>query len=558
MKAIRVSQVGGVEQLKYDTIPVPQVSKENEVLIKNQYSGINFIDIYHRTGLYKLETPFTLGREGSGIVESVGSQVKSVKAGDRVCYFSPNSYAQFTLAPEGSCFRLPDNVDFQSGAAYTLQGLTGHYLIRSTFPLNNTHYCLIQAGAGGLGQILIQMAKIVGAKVITTVSSKEKEEICRSLGADHIINYTETPDFASIVKSFTPGGKGVDVVYDGVGLSTWMQSLKSLKPLGYLALVGNASGPVPPIDPLLLSANGSLFVTRPTLVDYLREPGSMQKRMEEIFSWVESKKLTLNNQIVLPLEKAGEAHTLLETRKSTVLNFIGFAFCQNENYTFTGKFTPDSLTIPKVNDISGDCVTILSRESGMYIVSYNITLKNVVGADITGIVLRGPAPEKQTSGALKLFLTRSGSPNEVITNTTYKTYGSTRILPNTLEFNYIPSILPTITSPDNKAPSKSNIYLILDTKTGGEDPVSRCQLYFVPSVVPEDSSHTQSSSDTTTPSPTQTSTPTPTQTNSEDNLGESGSGPATKTPTDPEDSGASLLETSTFFAILVLMLSIAL
>ncbi|GAM17120.1 hypothetical protein SAMD00019534_002950 [Acytostelium subglobosum LB1] len=315
MKAIRLHAPGGPRQLVFEDVAVPSV-KSNEVLVQNEVIGVNFIDTYHRTGLYKLELPATLGREAAGKVVAVGDALKSqLKVGDRVTYFSPASYAQFTAVPESSVFCLPPTVDYESAAAYTLQGLTAHYLVRSTFKLESKHTCLIQAGAGGLGQALIQMAKIIGAKVITTVSTPEKEALVRSLGADHVINYKDLPEFSSKVRELT-GGKGVDVVYDGVGASTWFQSLKSLRTLGCLCLVGNASGPVPAIDPLLLSANGSLFITRPTLVDYLREPGEMQQRCTEIFQWIADGKLTLSSKTVLPLDSASQAHEILESRQS--------------------------------------------------------------------------------------------------------------------------------------------------------------------------------------------------------------------------------------------------
>ncbi|KAF2077983.1 hypothetical protein CYY_000707 [Polysphondylium violaceum] len=316
MKAIRCHKNGGVEEMKYEDIPIPSIGKDNEVLIKNEFIGVNFIDTYHRSGLYKLEAPFQLGREGSGVVSAVGAGVTSFKVGDRVCYFSPNSYAQYTLVPQANVYAIPENVGFKEAAAYPLQGMTAQYLIKSTFKLDASHTCLIQAGAGGLGQLLIQMAKNVGATVITTVSNKEKEDIAKSMGADHVINYTEHPEFASIVKQLTKDGKGVDVVYDGVGKATWQQSMLSLKPLGMLCLVGNASGPVPPIDPLMLSANGSLFVTRATLFDYLREPGSLQARLKDVFDWVSQGKLKQTIQDIIPLQDAAKAHTILESRQT--------------------------------------------------------------------------------------------------------------------------------------------------------------------------------------------------------------------------------------------------
>ncbi|EFA78493.1 putative quinone oxidoreductase [Heterostelium album PN500] len=320
MKAVRIHATGGPKQLVYEDIPVPTV-KPNEVLVQNECIGVNFIDTYHRSGLYKLELPAILGREGSGKVVAVGEQATNLKIGDRVTYFSPNSYAQFTSVPQHNIYVLPDGIDYETAAAYTLQGLTAHYLVRSTFALKSGDTCLIQAGAGGLGQALIQMAKIIGAHVITTVSTPEKEQLVRNLGADYVINYRDVPEFSGKVRELT-NGKGVDVVYDGVGASTWMQSLKSLRPLGYLCLVGNASGPVPPIDPLLLSANGSVFITRPTLADYIRQSGEMQSRCKEIFQWIADGKLKLSSKTSYPLERVSEAHEALEGRTSIGKNFI--------------------------------------------------------------------------------------------------------------------------------------------------------------------------------------------------------------------------------------------
>ncbi|EGC38601.1 hypothetical protein DICPUDRAFT_96862 [Dictyostelium purpureum] len=319
MKAVRILATGGSDKLVYESIAKPLITKETDVLIKNHFSGVNFIDTYHRSGLYKVQLPFIIGREGSGVVEQVGEKAGSkFKVGDRVCYFSADSYAEYTIVPEAAVVKLPDTVDFKTGAAVPLQGMTAHYLVRSTFKLDDSHTCLIQAGAGGLGQILIQMAKIIGAKVITTVSTEEKEKICKDLGADVVINYaqgTNLQELSKLVKQAN-GGVGVDVVYDGVGQSTWNQSLLSLKPLGMLCLVGNASGPVPPIDPLLLSTNGSLFLTRPTLAHYIAKPGSIEYRMNEIFEWASSGKLKISDPTIIKLENAKEAHDLLESRGS--------------------------------------------------------------------------------------------------------------------------------------------------------------------------------------------------------------------------------------------------
>jgi len=282
--------------------------------VKNDAIGVNYIDIYHRSGLYKLPLPAILGREGAGSVEAVGEDVTNYKVGDKVAYISGGSYAEYNAVPTTATFKLPENVSTKDGAALFLQGLTAHFLVRSTFPVNSSHTILVHAGAGGLGQLVIQVAKHVGAKVITTVSSEEKAAIVRKLGADHVIIYT-TQDFVAEVNRIT-NNVGVDVVYDAVGLTTWKGSLDSLKSLGYLVLCGNASGAVPPIDPLLLSPKG-LFLTRPTLASYIATPEAFESRCKELFDWAAKKVIQLQEPTVLPLSKVAEAQDLLGSRKST-------------------------------------------------------------------------------------------------------------------------------------------------------------------------------------------------------------------------------------------------
>jgi NADPH2:quinone reductase len=315
MKAVRIHATGGPEVLKYEDVEKPTAGL-GLVVVKNEASGVNFIDIYHRSGLYKLALPLILGREGAGIVESVGEGVTDVKVGDKVAYhLTPGAYADYTAVPASKLYKLPDNVSTKEGAALMLQGLTAHYLLRSTFPVNASHTILVHAGAGGLGQLVIQIAKHLGAKVITTVSSDQKAAVVRSLGADHVIIYT-TQDFLTEVRRIT-NNQGVDVVYDSVGLDTYKGSMDSLKPLGYLVLCGNSSGAVPPIDPLLLSEKGSLFVTRPTLANYTATREAFTERCRELFDWASQKIIKVSEPTAFPLSKAADAHEFLTSRKST-------------------------------------------------------------------------------------------------------------------------------------------------------------------------------------------------------------------------------------------------
>jgi NADPH2:quinone reductase len=315
MKAIRIYQYGGPEVLRYEDTAVPEPGP-GEALVQIHVSGVNFVDTYVRSGLYKQPSfPITPGAEGSGIVAKVGPNVTDVRVGDRVAYAtSLGSYAEFASVPSWKLAVLPQSVDFQAGAAIMLQGLTAHYLTTSTFPLKAGQTALIHAGAGGVGLLLIQLAKKIGATIIATAGTAEKAALARGAGANETIVYS-SQDFEAEVKKMT-NGKGVDVVYDAVGAATWEKSLNSLKPRGYLILYGNASGPVPPFDPLVLM-KGSLFVTRPTLVHYAASREEVQWRSSDLFAWLSSGEIRLKHDFVYPLADAALAQADLEARKTT-------------------------------------------------------------------------------------------------------------------------------------------------------------------------------------------------------------------------------------------------
>jgi NADPH2:quinone reductase len=315
MKAVRVHKYGGPEVLAIDDIPVPE-PKAGEARVKVEAIGINFIDIYQRTGLYPLQTPFTLGSEGAGAVDAVGNGVTEVKKGDRVAYaMVPGSYAEYATVPAWRLVPVPANIDAKSAAAIMLQGMTAHYLTHSTYPLKQHESALVHAAAGGVGLLLIQLAKMVGARVIGTVSTEQKAELAKQAGADDVILYTQT-DFLTEVKKLTDG-KGVHVVYDSVGATTFDKSLDCLRPRGYLVLFGQSSGPVAPFDPGRLAAKGSLFLTRPTLAHYALTRAELLQRSGDLFSWIESEKLTLRVDSTFPMAEAAEAHRQLEGRKTT-------------------------------------------------------------------------------------------------------------------------------------------------------------------------------------------------------------------------------------------------
>ena len=315
MKAIRVQSYGGPEVLKLEDIPIPE-PKPGEARVKIEASGVNFIDIYQRTGLYPLNTPFTLGMEGAGVVDAVGAGVTEVKPGDRVAYaMVSGSYAEYAAVPAAKLAPLPDNVDSKSAAALMLQGATAHYLTHSTYPLHVGDAALIHAAAGGVGLLLVQVAKMRGARVIGTVSTDAKAQLARQAGADELILYTQT-DFLAETQRIT-GGAGVHVVYDSVGATTFEKSLDCLRPRGYLVLFGQSSGPVAPVDPAKLAGKGSLFLTRPSLPHYIADRAELLKRAGDLFDWIASEKLNLRIDNVFRFSEAAEAHRLLESRTTT-------------------------------------------------------------------------------------------------------------------------------------------------------------------------------------------------------------------------------------------------
>ena len=314
MKAIVVHKTGGPEQLQFEEIDFPTLGS-GEVLVHVHFSGVNYIDTYHRTGLYPVEPPFTPGMEAVGIVEAVGSKVTEVAVGDRVAYaMCRGSYAEYALVPAGQLAPVPDGVSDEIAAAVPLQGMTAHYLTHSTWPIKPGDTCLVHAAAGGAGQLVAQMAKIRGARVFGTTSTQEKAELARAAGCDEVILYTEQ-DFAAEVKRLT-GGKGLDVVYDSVGASTWDKSLASLRPRGMMVSYGNSSGAVPPFSPLVLSQKGSLFLTRPTLAHYTSTREEVLARCGDIFGWLAEGKLRVHIHKVYPLADAAQAHRDLEGRKT--------------------------------------------------------------------------------------------------------------------------------------------------------------------------------------------------------------------------------------------------
>lgn len=315
MKAVVADPLGGPENLKCMELPVPQPG-EGEALIKLEATGVNFIDVYFRSGFYKApESPVKLGNEGAGIVAAVGKGV-DLPVGQRVAYaMARGSYAEYAAVPARVLVPLPESVSFEQGAAVMLQGMTAHYLTHSTFALRSGNVCLIHAAAGGAGLLTVQMAKIAGATVIGTASTRDKANIAQEHGADHMILYTEQ-DFVTEVKKITKN-VGVDVVYDSVGKSTFHKSLDCLKPRGMMVSFGQSSGGVGEIDPLILSQKGSLFLTRPSLANYISDPAELQWRSSDIFKWIAAGRLKVRVDRVYPLCDAAHAHRDLEARKTT-------------------------------------------------------------------------------------------------------------------------------------------------------------------------------------------------------------------------------------------------
>lgn len=315
MKAIVVENTGGPESLVYQDHETP-APKAGEALVKLEAVGLNYIDVYHRTGLYPLPRPFIPGMEAAGTVEALGEGVSEVAVGDRVAYaMYPGAYAEYAAVPAGKLVKIPDGVTAQQAAATMLQGMTAHYLVTSTYALKAGDTALIHAAAGGVGLLLIQLAKRIGARAIGTVSTEAKAQLAREAGADDVILYTEQ-DFEAETRRLT-GGKGVQVVYDSVGQTTFLKSLNSLAPRGMLALFGQSSGPVASFDPALLAQKGSLFLTRPSLAAYAATREELLWRAGELFDWINAGELKLRIEKTFPLADAAEAHRQLEGRKTT-------------------------------------------------------------------------------------------------------------------------------------------------------------------------------------------------------------------------------------------------
>ncbi|MGI5287892.1 quinone oxidoreductase family protein [Nonomuraea polychroma] len=308
MRAIIVSAQGGPEVLEYAERPDP-VPGDGEVVVDVAASGVNFIDIYHRSGAYPLPLPTTIGSEGSGTVSAVGAGVRDVAVGDTVAWASVlGSYAEKAVIPADRVVPVPDGVPAEVAAAAMLQGMTAHYLTHSTYAVKEGDQVLVHAGAGGMGQLLIQIAKLKDAKVYTTVSTSEKEKLAREAGADEVLRYDT---FAEALRG------RIDVVYDGVGATTFDGGLEALRPRGFMALYGAASGPVPPVDPQTLNKQGSLFLTRPTLAHYIAERAELLQRASDLFGWIASGQVTINISHRYPLADARQAHQDLAARRTT-------------------------------------------------------------------------------------------------------------------------------------------------------------------------------------------------------------------------------------------------
>jgi NADPH2:quinone reductase len=315
MKAIRIHAPGGTEVMRLDEVPEP-APKAGEALVKIDAAGLNYIDVYFRSGLYKAEYPLTLGLEAGGTVTAVGPNVSEVKVGDKVAYTGvPGAYADRAVVPAARLVVLPAGVSTKQGAAAMLQGMTAHYLATSTYPLKSGDTCLVHAAAGGVGLLLCQMAKMRGARVIGTVSTDEKAKLAREAGADEVIIYTRQ-DFEAEVKRLT-SNQGVQVVYDAVGKTTWDKSLNSLAPRGLIALYGQSSGPIGTIDPGILNTKGSLFLTRPSLNHHIASRAELTQRAGDVLGWIGAGKLKMRMEFEFPLKDAAAAHQALEGRQTT-------------------------------------------------------------------------------------------------------------------------------------------------------------------------------------------------------------------------------------------------
>jgi NADPH2:quinone reductase len=322
MKAVRVHELGGPEVLRYEEIPDPS-PKSGEVLVKIEAAGVNFLDLYYRSGFHwgghhRRSLPYIPGAEASGTVVEVGPEVKDIKIGDRVAYGISNgygSYAELYAVASRHLFKLPNFVEFQTAAALMLQGMTAHYLTHSTYVVKPNDTALIHAAAGGTGLLLVQISKLLGAQVIGTVSTEEKAQLARAAGADMTINYYAKQDFAAEVRTLT-GGKGVNVVYDSVGKDTYEKSLDCLAPLGMLVIFGQASGPVPPFDTAVLNMKGSLTLARPSLAHNVASHADVTWRAGDLFNWIETGRLDVKIGKIFPLADAANAHRELESRRT--------------------------------------------------------------------------------------------------------------------------------------------------------------------------------------------------------------------------------------------------
>ena len=315
MKAIQVKRTGGPEVLELSELPIPE-PKANEVVVKIIAGGVNYIDVYYREGRYKAQVPFVVGQEAAGVVSACGSDVKGFAVGDRVAYtMLLGSYAEYAVVAADRLVKIPEGVTDREAAAAMLQGMTAHYLTYDTYPLKKGETALVHAAAGGVGLLLVQMARNIGARVIATVSTEEKAKLARDAGADDVILYTQA-DFETETKRLTGSG-GVDVVYDSVGKTTFEKGLNLLRPRGMMVLFGGSSGAVAPLDPIVLTQKGSIFLTRPSLGNYVATAKELQQRASAVFAMIVAGKLKLRIEHVYPLDHAQQAHRDLEGRKTT-------------------------------------------------------------------------------------------------------------------------------------------------------------------------------------------------------------------------------------------------
>lgn len=315
MHAIQINEVGGPEVLTWTEVPSP-IPGQGEVVVRLTAAGLNYVDTYFRTGLYPSPLPFVPGQEGAGTVELLGAGVKGWAVGDRVAWTGVGaSYAERVAVPADRLVLVPEDIDLDTAAAVMLQGITAHYLATDTFALGPGHRCLIHAGAGGVGQLLIQIAKLLGAEVVATAGGDEKVALAAAAGADHVVDYTKI-DFVEAVEALV-GKRSIDVVYDGVGAATFEGGLQLLRRRGLMVAFGNASGSVPPVAPLQLSRGGSLFLTRPTIIDYTATRVELESRVSDLFEWITEGNLRVRVGARYALAEAAEAHRALESRATT-------------------------------------------------------------------------------------------------------------------------------------------------------------------------------------------------------------------------------------------------